>query len=53
MMKYFFNTIELFSFVLPALPEKLNTRLTILIIYFTAHVFKLQYKYAKFKNKYT
>ena len=27
MMKYCFNTIELFSFVLPALPEKLNTRL--------------------------
>ena len=52
-MKYFFNAIEFVAFILPALPDKITTRLTILTIYFVAHIFKLQYHYAKLKNKYT
>jgi hypothetical protein len=53
MIKYFFHTLELVAFILPALPDKINIRLTILTIYFGAHIFKLQYHYAKLKNKYT
>jgi hypothetical protein len=53
MIKYFFHTIELFAFILPALPGKINIRITILTIYFVAHILKLQYYYAKLKNKYT
>lgn len=52
MIKYLFSTIELIAFVLPALPDKITTRITILTIYFIAHILKLQYSYAKFKNKY-
>ena len=51
MIKYFFNTIELIAFILPALPDKITTRLTILTIYFVAHIFKLQYYYAKIKKE--
>jgi len=50
MIKYFFNTIELIAFILPALPDKITTRLTILTIYFVAHILKLQYYYAKLKK---
>jgi len=53
MIKYVFNIIELFAFILPALPDKITTRITILTIYFMAHILKLQYSYAKLKNKYT
>lgn len=53
MIKYIFNTIELVAFILPALPDKITTRLTLLTIYFIAHIFKLQYSYVKLKNKYT
>jgi len=52
MIKYLFSTIELIAFVLPALPDKITIRLTILTIYFGAHIFKLQYYYTKLKNKY-
>lgn len=52
MIKYLFNTIEFIAFILPALHDKINIRLTILIIYFVAHIFKLQYYYTKLKNKY-
>mgnify|MGYP000872366035 CR=1 FL=1 len=52
MIKYFFHTIELIAFILPALPDKITTRITILTIYFIAHILKLQYSYAKLKNKY-
>ena len=51
MIKYLFNAIELCAFILPALPDKITTRITILTIYFIAHIFKLQYYYAKVKNK--
>ena len=53
MIKYVFNIIELCAFYLPALPDKITTRLTILTIYFLAHLFKLQYYYSWIKNKYT
>ncbi len=53
MIKYVFNIIELFAFILPALPDKITTRITILSIYFIAHIFKLQYNYTKLKIKYT
>lgn len=52
MIKYFFNTIEFIAFILPALPDKITTRITILTIYFIAHILKLQYYYTKLKNKY-
>ncbi len=50
--KYFFNTIEFIAFILPALPNSLDIRLLILLIYFIAHCFKLQYMYAEIKSKY-
>ena len=53
MIKYIFNTIELVAFILPALPDKITTRITILTIYFMGHLLKLQYHYVKLKNKYT
>lgn len=49
---YFFNAIELFAFILPALPSQLSVRLLILAIYFIGHYYKLQYRYAKFKSDY-
>lgn len=51
MIKYFFTVIELVAFILPALPDKITTRITILTIYFVAHIFKLQYYYSRLKNK--
>ena len=47
-----FRLIELFAFILPALPDSLIVRLIILAIYFIAHCCKLQYEYVKIKNKY-
>ena len=52
MIKILFNCIEVFAFILPALPNLFIVRLLILIIYFIAHYFKLQYVYKKIKNKY-
>ena len=51
--KLFFNFIEVFAFILPALPSSIWIRLVILLIYLIAHFYKLQYKYAQFKRKYT
>ena len=50
--KLFFQFMEAFAFILPALPSSIWTRLSILLIYLTAHYYKLQYKYVQFKNKY-
>jgi len=47
-----FNTLELFSFILPAIPNDLSARLGILSVYFIAHCYKVQYTYAQFKYKY-
>lgn len=53
-MKYktLFTAIEFISFLLPALPNSLNVRLSILLIYFIAHYYKLQIEYLKIKTKY-
>jgi len=50
--KTIFTSIEFVSFILPALPNSLTVRLCILLIYFTAHYYKLQFEYLKIKNKY-
>jgi len=50
--KIAFNSVELFAFILPAIPNELPVRLGILSIYFIAHYYKLQYTYAQFKYKY-
>ena len=50
--KIAFNSVELFEFILPAIPNELPVRLGILSIYFIAHYYKLQYTYAQFKYKY-
>ena len=47
-----FTTVELFAFILPAIPNKLPVRLGILSVYFIAHYYKLQYTYAQFKYDY-
>ena len=49
-ISYFFNIIEFIAFFLPAIPESIFIRLLILLIYFIAHCFKLQYIYSKYKN---
>jgi len=48
----FFHIIELVAFILPALPESINARFSILLIYYAAHIFKLQNIYAKEKKRY-
>ena len=50
--KIIFSIIEFIAFILPALPNSLSVRLFILLIYFIAHCFKLQYSYLQIKNKY-
>lgn len=51
-IKISFILLESFAFILPAIPESLWIRLTILFIYFIAHYFKIQGIYVKFKNQY-
>jgi len=53
MIRFGFIIFEFIGFILPALPDNLNYRLLILLIYFISHVFKIQYQYLKIKNKYT
>jgi hypothetical protein len=50
--KLYFSIIELTGFILPAFPDALSIRLSILFIYFIAHYFKLQLIYSKIKAKY-
>jgi hypothetical protein len=49
-MKHFFDGLELFMFVLPALPNDIRQRLFILFVYFMMHHFKVQHSYARFKR---
>jgi hypothetical protein len=51
--KYLFDAIEIFAFILPALPPQLYVRLGILVIYFILHYFKAQLYYGEIKRKYT
>ena len=50
--KIIFSIIEFIAFILPALPNSLFVRLFILLLYFIAHCFKLQYVYSQIKTKY-
>ena len=50
-MEYVFHIIELFAFILPALPRYLYTRLFILFIYFILHTMGANYFYKSYKNK--
>ena len=43
--KLFFQFMEAFAFILPALPSSIWIRLAILLIYLIAHYFKIQNKY--------
>ena len=52
LIKLSFNTIEVISFILPAIPNQLPVRLTILSLYFIAYYYKLQHSYSQFKYKY-
>ena len=48
----FFNLLEFIAFFLPAIPDSLNVRLFILLLYFIAHCFKLQKIYSQYKLNY-
>ncbi len=50
--KPIFIIIELMLFVLPAVPESVYVRFSVLFIYFIAHYFKLQIPYSKFKSQF-
>jgi hypothetical protein len=50
-MEYVFYIIELFAFILPALPHNLSTRLCILSIYFIGHCLQLQIPYKTYKKE--
>jgi hypothetical protein len=45
-----FKTIELFGFILPAIPSSIYIRLGILGLYFFMHSIGLQYQYKKWKQ---
>jgi hypothetical protein len=47
-----FNIFEFILFILPALPNQLLVRLSILLLYFISHYFKIQNLYSKFKYKF-
>ena len=51
-VEIFFYCIECFAFVLPALPSSLAVRLSILVAYFLAHAYKLQYAYDRAKRSF-
>ena len=50
MIKEIFHAVELFAFVLPAIPDSITTRLYIVAAYYAASYFKLQYAYTRFKD---
>jgi len=50
--KAFFYLIEFFAFILPALPNSIYVRFSILLIYYLAHSFKLQHMYSIEKKRY-
>lgn len=45
-----FKLIELFAFILPAIPSALYVRLSILTIYFVAHTMGANKAYKEWKN---
>lgn len=47
-----FHLLEIFAFILPALPESIYTRLFILCLYFIGHFFKAQIVYVKYKKQF-
>jgi hypothetical protein len=49
-IEFVFKTVECVAFILPALPNSVIVRLSILLAYFIAHCCKLQMIYLKFKN---
>ena len=49
--KAFFYIIEFIGFILPALPESIYVRFSILLVYYIAHTFKLPHIYAKEKKR--
>lgn len=50
-MEYVFLIIEFTAFILPALPENVYIRLSILGIYFIAHTLQLQIFYKSYKKR--
>jgi hypothetical protein len=50
--KLAFQIVEFAAFILPALPESLYVRLSILFIYFVLYYFNVHLIYAKFKKRY-
>ena len=47
-----FYLLEIFAFVLPALPESIYTRLFILCLYFIGHCCKVQILYNRYKKQF-
>jgi len=50
MIKQLFHAIELFAFVLPAIPEAITTRLSIVATYYAAYYFELPCAYKRLKD---
>jgi len=50
MIKKVIQGLELFVFVLPALPENVWVRIGIMWFYYMLHVYKVQDSYARFKK---
>jgi len=46
------NVFEFGTFLLPAVPDSFNVRITILSIYFFGHYYKVQNYYSYYKNKF-
>lgn len=51
-LDYFFKFIEITAFILPAIPDNIYVRFTILGTYAYLHVNGYQYMYATFKKKF-
>lgn len=52
MKRAYFNLIEVFAFLLPAFPDRLVYRLTILGLYCTGHALGFQSSYRRLKYSY-
>lgn len=50
--KFSFYSLELIAFILPTLPPQLWARLSILLLYFTLHYFKVHKMYSGMKCQY-
>ena len=51
-MKIIFYILEIFAFILPAIPDSFSIRFSILLCYLIAHICKANKLYSKFKKKY-